>query len=334
MALTGKQKAAMLLITLDTATATKLLKGLPPEEIEEVAMELAQIDASDQRNVSNQTKVVREFCNSLKSSKSQKFNMRSFINETLASILGKDEAEQIKSQIRKATEKKDPFTAIRAADADELVLALEGEHPQTIAEILSELPPKKSQEVLSLLGEEAQLKAVCKMTNQEPLGPRVREQMASTVSARLKTFKGEVVLERPERREQTLRKLAITLSGLERDLRDRLLDEIKKHDEETSATVRRLMVTWEDIPSIADRSLQEALRTVEAKTLAVALYGADEEIVQKIRSNISERVASALDEEASLMQEPLPKEILEAREAVVKPLREANEEDKLRFVRQ
>jgi hypothetical protein len=39
-----------------------------------------------------------------------------------------------------------------------------------------------------------------------------------------------------------------------------------------------------------------------------------------------------LDEEASLMQEPLEKEVLDAREEVVNPLREANEEGKLRFV--
>jgi flagellar motor switch protein FliG len=92
------------------------------------------------------------------------------------------------------------------------------------------------------------------------------------------------------------------------------------------------MITWEDIPSIADRSLQEALRTVESSKLAVALYGADEEIVQKIRSNISERAAAMLDEEISLMQEPLEKEILDAREEVVNPLRDANESGTLRRV--
>jgi flagellar motor switch protein FliG len=64
----------------------------------------------------------------------------------------------------------------------------------------------------------------------------------------------------------------------------------------------------------------------------VALYGASEEIVQKIRSNISERAAATVDEEMSLMQEPLEKEILEAREEVVNPLREANEAGTLRRV--
>jgi len=93
------------------------------------------------------------------------------------------------------------------------------------------------------------------------------------------------------------------------------------------------MITWQDIVRVADRSLQEALRAVEASKLAIALYGGDEEIVQKIRSNISERLAAALDEESSLMQEPLEKEILDAREEVVKPLREANEDGSLRMQR-
>jgi flagellar motor switch protein FliG len=134
-----------------------------------------------------------------------------------------------------------------------------------------------------------------------------------------------------ERPEQNLRKLAIVLSGLEKDLRNQMLGEIAKHDEETANTVRRLMITWEDIPSIAERSLQEVLRTVNSSKLAVALHGGDEDIVQKIRSNMSERAVATLDEEISLMQEPLEKEIQDAREEVVKPLREANEQGKLRL---
>jgi len=133
-----------------------------------------------------------------------------------------------------------------------------------------------------------------------------------------------------EKPEQTLRKLAVVLSGLEKDMRDPMLAEIGKNDEDTASMIRRLMITWEDITSVADRSMQESLRSVDSGKLALALYGADEDIVEKIRSNISDRARGMLDEEISLMQEPLEKEVLEAREQVVKPLREANEEGKLR----
>ncbi len=179
------------------------------------------------------------------------------------------------------------------------------------------------------MGEEARLKAVCRMTNPELVSSGVKQRMAFTVDERLKSLKGETLTERPE---QTLRKLAVVLSGLSRDMRDQLLDEISKYDEETGSSVRALMITWEDILTIADRSVQEALRQVEPGRLAAALHGADEEMVQKIRSNISERAVAMLDEEISLMQEPLEQEVLDAREEVVNPLRDANEQGTLRMV--
>ena len=245
----------------------------------------------------------------------------------LVNVLDKEKVEQIQSQVKKATEQKDLFLDIRQASTDELVLAFDGEHPQTIAVVLSELPPKKSQEVLSLLNEETRLKAVCKMTNTELIGSAVKQRMVFTITKRLKSFKGETLLEKPE---QTLRKLAIVLSGLEKDMRDPILAEIGKDDEDTASMIKRLMITWEDITSVADRSLQESLRSVDSGKLAMALYGADEDIAQKIRSNISDRARAMLDEEISLMQEPLEKEVLNAREEVVGPLRKANEEGTLR----
>jgi len=327
MALSGKQKAAMLLMSLDTVTAVELLKGLNAEEIQEIAIELARIEVSEKRDMKEQAKVAQEFCISLQREHNQRFSVRAFLNEMLVNVLDKERAEQIQTEVKKATEHKDLFFDIRLANTDELVLALEGEHPQTIAVILSELPPTKSQEVLSLLNEKTRLKAVCKMTNPEIMGCEVKRLIASTINNRLKSFKGETLVVKPE---QTLRKLAIVLNGLEKDMRDPMLAEIAKNDEETAAMIRRLMITWEDIPSVADRSLQEALRSVDSGKLALALYKADEDVVQKIRSNISERALSMLDEEISLMQEPLEKEVHEAREEVVKPLREANEQGTLR----
>ena len=328
---TGKQKAAMLLMSLDAATAAELLRGMDTEGIQDIALELARIDASEKHSTREQAQVAREFYNSLREEQVPTFSMKSFCEEMLVDAVGKEKAEQIQSQIKKANMQSEMFADIRSAGTEELILALEGEHPQTIAVVLSELSPKKSQEVLSRLDEDVRLKAVCKMTNPDALGAGVKRRMASIVSERLKGLKGKAITAETGNQEQNLRKLAVMLSGLEKDLRDQLLGEVGKRDEETGKIIRNLMVTWQDIPSIADRSIQEALRTIESGRLAMALYGADEDVAQKIRSNISERAVAMLDEEASLMQEPVEKEILEAREEVLLPLRQANEEGKLRF---
>jgi len=63
VALTGKQKAAMLLTSLDAETAAELLKGLPPNDIQQIAVELARIDASGRRDRREEANIAREFYN-------------------------------------------------------------------------------------------------------------------------------------------------------------------------------------------------------------------------------------------------------------------------------
>ncbi len=328
---TAKRKAATVLMSLDSGTASELLKEFSPDEIQQLAMEMVQIETSGRRNKKEEAKIIQEFCGTLRKSQKPGLSVRSFLNETLAKILDKDKAEEIQSQIRKATEKKDIFEPVRSANTDELVLALESEHPQTVAVVLSELKLNKVREILSRLDQEFCCNVVWKMANPAQLGPGVKQRMASVLAERLKSFKGITLVAKPE---TTLREVAIMLSDIQRDLRSQILDKINERDEKTGTMIRNLMITWEDIPTIADRSLQESLRTIESQNLAVALYQADEEITRKIRSNISERAGTTLDEEAMLMQEPLEEEILNAREEVVQPLRKANEEGTLRRSKQ
>jgi len=181
-----------------------------------------------------------------------------------------------------------------------------------------------------VLDEELRTNTVCRMTRLKQVGPEVRRQVASIVTDRLKAFEREIL---PEREEQGLRRLALVLSGLRGDLRDQLLDAVNKRDNKMFTTLRSLMLTWEDIVSVASRSLQEVLRTADPHKLALALHGADEGIIAKVRSNISERVAANLDEEISLMREPTQEDVFEAREEVLAPLREANEKGTLRLGR-
>ena len=76
MALTGKQKAAMLLMSLDAATAAELVKGLDPEVVKGLAVELAYLDAAGYKSNKQTAEIAREFYNSLQ--KSDVFNLNSF----------------------------------------------------------------------------------------------------------------------------------------------------------------------------------------------------------------------------------------------------------------
>jgi flagellar motor switch protein FliG len=53
MALTGKQKAALLLSTLDASTAADLLKGVDEHIVKDLAVELAYLDISGHHDSDN-----------------------------------------------------------------------------------------------------------------------------------------------------------------------------------------------------------------------------------------------------------------------------------------
>jgi len=125
--------------------------------------------------------------------------------------------------------------------------------------------------------------------------------------------------------------VAILLRGLETDLRDQMVKSLSEQNGETAQTVQQLMVTWEDLFLVAERSLQEALRSVDSRKLALALVDADEKMVERIRNNISERATAMLDEEASLLSAPKASEITEAREEILNALREMNTRGELQF---
>jgi len=332
MGLTGKQKAAMLLMSLDAATAAELLKGIDPQVVQELAVELAYLDTAGYHSSKQSLELARQFYNSLQPKKDE-FHLNSFLKEMLRSTVGSDKAEQIQTRIHDLLRQRDPFISIRSVDSRTLASVLESEHPQAAAVVLSELPAKKGSEVLGLLGEGIRISAIRRMTSCDAATTEAKARIAEMVWRRIEAAKsgdaGRALQTRPE---QSLRKVAVMLRSLGKELRDGLLGALRGKDDKAGEMVANLMIVWEDIPQVADRPLQEGLRGIDTKKLALALHKADEAIIKKIRSNISERMAATVDEETSLMSAPKKKDIEEAREEIVRILREMNEKGDLSFV--
>jgi flagellar motor switch protein FliG len=179
MALTGKQKGALLLLSLDVATATQLLRGLDPEVVQELAVELTYLDAAGHRGSEQSTEVARQFCDCLQANKVSHIN--SFLNEMLKSIAGAAGTGEIKRPAQDVPRKRGGFIPIDSVDAGTIAAVLEHEHPRVVALALSELPSKKSAEVLGFLGEGIRVSAINRMANSEAATPEAKAQIVETV---------------------------------------------------------------------------------------------------------------------------------------------------------
>jgi flagellar motor switch protein FliG len=331
MTLTGKKKAAMLLMSLDAATAAELVKDLDADVVQELAVELASLDAAGFKSGNKSSKIVRQFHHSLQAGET--FRLNSFLDEVLKSTVGEEKAGQIQTQIQDILCNRDPFVSICSVDSQTLALVLGSEHPQTIAVVLSELPAPKKLEVLNFLDGCIRVSVIGRMSDCKTVTAEAKALVAEEVCERLNAIAihrtGEPL---PFWSEQSLRKAALIVRDLDKEIRDGLLSAIRDKDSRAGEMVAELMVIWADISQVTDKSLQEVLGGVDANKLALALHDADKAIAEKIRSNLSERAVAAVDEQASLISAPGGKDIEGAREQIVRIMREMNEKSGLTFM--
>ena len=272
-------------------------------------------------------------------------HLQTFVQDMLKNTIGQEKARQFQTGLVDLLRRRDPFLPIRKAEQNVLARLLEKEHPQAVAVILAELPPKKSAALLGQLSDGVRVSAVSRMTGAENVSPEARYRIAEMVAAKLDAGvaakaagKGapspalqEAAAGDEGQGTSAIRKVAVVIRTLDREVRDSVLAAIRQKDKDAAEAISGLMVLWEDLALIADRSMQEGLRGMDERTLAMALYEAEDAVVRKIKSNISERAAGVVDEEASLMQKPKKKEVDEAREKVLHRLRELQVNGDLTF---
>jgi len=328
VSLTGKQKAALLLTALDAATAAELLKGVDPGTVQELAVELSYLDASGYRDPRQTVEIARQFCQSLRQERG--FHFRSFLRDMLRNSVGAEQAGRIQQEIQDLLQKRDPFLAIRAADLQTLAAVLESEHPQAVAIVLSELPPKKGSELLGLLSEDVRVSAISRMTTIGGAAPEAKTRIAQLVQGRLEGAGAgpQAGLVRPE---QSLRQIALLVRNLDKEIRDGVLEAIRQKDQGAGEKITNLMIVWEDLAAVGTRSMQQALRGLDERQLALALHGAPDPIVRRIKSGISERAAGLVEEELALLAAPKKDDVRAARDKILAALQELNRKGELSF---
>ncbi len=115
------------------------------------------------------------------------------------------------------------------------------------------------------------------------------------------------------------------LNQVDRSTERTILDSLDEQNAELAEEVRRMMFLFEDIVTLDDRSIQQVLREVDMKDLAVALKGAAGEVKSRIFGNMSDRAAAILREDLEFMGPVRMREVEEAQQQVVAIIRRLEE---------
>ncbi len=335
--MSGARKAAVLLAGLEATTAAELLRSLDAETIPEIVAELAYVMRYGDGAGAAQATHIQEFMDLLRGSKNEATDSGEFVQNVLRQSVGEDRYQAVLTDANQKLKLKDPFGDICSASVRDLSAALDGESAQVIAVVLSELPASKAPELLAQLEEDVRPGVVQAMAGAQAPLPEAKLRIALLIEQRLQSAQKPSPDGRPaaapddDLQSKQLRKTAVLLRTMEADIRGELLAKLTEQDKETATQVQSYMVMWEDVSTIADRAMQDALQVMAPNALAMALADADEAVLAKVQANISERARGMLEEEQSFMSDPKPEEIEQARESILGPLREMMSQGELEF---
>ncbi|MCH7987687.1 MAG: flagellar motor switch protein FliG [Planctomycetes bacterium] len=282
------EKAAILLLSLDKPLAAEVMSQLPKPMVEAVTLRIAQLG-----NVSRekQESVFEEFYEVANDATPIERGGIDFANDLLQQSLGADGASAILENVRQSMSSI-PFSFLQKVGVDNLMTFIAEEHTQTIALILSHVPPQLAADVIGGLSVEKQLDVIRRIASMEQTSPEVVKDVEASLESRMKTTFNQQM-----EKAGGVPAVAQILNVTDRMTNKGILEHLEEDDAELVDEIRRLMFVFDDLLKLDDKSIQTLLKEVDNSQWATALKGASEEIKQRVMSNLSQRAAETLKED-------------------------------------
>lgn len=314
--LTGKQKVALLVISLGQQTSVKMLKLLTEDEIEEITLEIANFKKVDP---GLQEEILREFYNL---ALAQEYIMQGgvdFAREVLKGAVGDGKADEIIGRLSSFL-RVTPFDFLKRTDPKQLLTFISNEHPQTIALILCYLEAEDAAPVIGGLPPEVQVDVARRIANMDRTSPEVIREVERVIEQKV-----SAVMTTEVTQSGGVKNLVEVLNRVDRSTEKAIMENLEETDPELADEVKRLMFVFEDIRILDDRAVQTVMGQAEKKDLALALKGVSEEVKEKIMRNMSKRAAGSLQEDMDFMGPVRLKDVEDAQQRIVGIIRRLEE---------
>lgn len=314
--LSGRVKAAMLLIALGPERSAEIFKHLREEEVEQLTLEIANI-----RTVSKEEKekVLEEFYQICLAQEYIAEGGISYAKEILEKALGTQKALEIINKLTVSLQVR-PFDFIRRADPMQLLNYIQGEHAQTIALILAYLKPAQAAAVLSALPQDKQADVTRRIAMMDRTSPEIIREVEKVLEKKLSSLVVEDFTS-----AGGIEAIVDILNSVDRGTEKHIMETLEIEDAELAEEIKKRMFVFEDIVTLDNRSIQRFLREIDNKQLALALKGASTEVQNVIFNNMSKRMQEMIKEDMEYMGPVRLKDVEEAQQKIVNVIRKLEE---------
>ena len=314
--LTGKQKAAILLISLGPDVSASVYKHLSEEEIERLTLEISNVRKVDS---SEKESVLEEFHNIALAQDYITQGGIGYAKQVLEKALGSEQATAIINRLTSSLQVR-PFDFARKADPAQILNFIQNEHPQTIALILSYLEATQAGQILSELPQEVQADIARRIAIMDSTAPEIINEVEQILERKL-----SATVTQDYTQTGGLESVVDVLNGVDRSTERTILDALEIQDPELAEEIKKRMFVFEDIVTLDGRAIQRVIRASENDDLRLALKVASEEVSEIIYKNMSKRMVETFKEEMEYMGPVRLRDVEEAQTRIVAVIRRLEE---------
>jgi flagellar motor switch protein FliG len=324
--LTGRRKAAALLITLGKERSAAVLRHLNDDDIERLTWE---ISAMGELKADTRREMIEEFQEAAVARNVISLGGFEYAEDLLRMALGEDKATELIDRLS-ATSPTVPFGFMRHLTVPQLVNFFSTEHPQTIALLISFIQGEKGAQVLS--GLDAELAA--DVAQRIALMDRAHPDIVNEVEAVLRRKLSAVL--QPTRETQSVGGIEVLVNLLKHSSRmteKTIIENLEDNEPELAEQVKKRMFVFENITTLDDKSIQRILREIEVRDLALALKATPDGVKDSILRNMSQRASQMLQEDMEASGPVRLRQVEEAQQRIVEVIRRLDDAEEIVIAR-
>ncbi len=319
--LSGREKAAILMISLGPDLSARVMKHLREEDIDLLTLEIAATRKVDQET---REQVLSEFQEMYMAQRYIDEGGIEYARTVLERALGEEQAAGVMHRLTASLQVR-PFDFARRAEPSQLLNFMEGEAPQTIALVLSHLPHTQAGAIMASLEPSLQVEDTRRIASMEGASPEVVKEIERVLERKIASLAGT-----DHTQSGGIGAIVDILNNVDRQTEKFILGTLDREAPELSAEIKHRMFLFEDIVYLDDRSVQRFLGEIDLnRELPMALKSASTEVKDKIFRNLSQRAGEALRESIDYLGPVRVRDVEEAQQGIVAVIRRLEDEGQL-----
>ncbi len=318
--LSGAEKAAILLLCLGEEASAKVFEELSDDEVLMISQTMMSIDHVP-------ADIAEDVLASFKKKQQEQsgifFKGKEFVRKAISASGNSQRAETLLEDVIAGTDSR-PLETIATMQPRMVANILAGEHPQTLALIISTQQPGHAGKILAYLPEDLQAEVLLRVAKTDKVSAETIAQLEDVLKRDI-----GIAVNREQQHVGGLDKVVEILGGVSGGNDQDILARMEEHDTEITEAVRKKMFTFEDLAAAENRILQEILKAVNTETLTMALKTASDELKAKIFGNVSNRAAEMIQEDLEVMGPVRLADVEAEQQVIVKAALKLEEEGKI-----